>query len=35
LNGPRIADITAFATPAVFARFGLPPRLRRNGAVIQ
>jgi hypothetical protein len=27
LRGTRIADVTAFRTPEVFARFGLPPEL--------
>jgi RNA polymerase sigma-70 factor, ECF subfamily len=28
VRGDRIADVTAFRTPAMFPRFGLPDRLR-------
>jgi RNA polymerase sigma-70 factor, ECF subfamily len=31
LDGPRVKDIVAFASPELFPRFGLPPELPRGG----
>jgi RNA polymerase sigma-70 factor, ECF subfamily len=33
LEGPRVSEIVAFASPELFPRFGLPPRLSRQVAV--